>query len=288
MSDRRGNRSFLCWAVWALAVPFGCSHAVVVAAAELEGIHSEIYDAELVELEVGQTVGFVVKPRRPAGDGHRPWVWYAPSLRDERGVWTLPTKRHAGVISGLLDRGFYFCGVDVGESYGSPAGRAVYTEFYRLLVERHGLAAKACLFPVSRGGLMHYNWAAEHPECVQCIGAIYPVCNLRTYPGLKKLSAEYGIPANRLRMELDQHNPLDRLAPLAAARVPILHLQGDADQAVPLEANSAELARRYRELGATMRLVVVAGKGHEFAPEFWKNPVLPDFFIQHGTSRSIR
>ena len=74
-----------------------------------------------------------------------------------------------------LNSGFAIGGVDVGESYGNPAGRAAFTEFYRAVVNRYGLSQKACLLPQSRGGLMLYNWAAEHPDWVQCIGGIYAV-----------------------------------------------------------------------------------------------------------------
>ena len=55
-----------------------------------------------------------------------------------------------------------------------------------------------------------------------------------------------------------------------------MHLHGDADEVAPLETNSGELRRpyedRYDELGGKMELVVIKGEGHEFAPEYWKNP----------------
>jgi dipeptidyl aminopeptidase/acylaminoacyl peptidase len=241
---------------------------------------SDLYRSEVVELDIDGAPAFVVKPRKERSDGKQPWVWYAPSLRADDGQWTLPTERHAKVVSTLLDQGFYFCGVHVGESYGSPAGRETFTKFYARVVQQFGLSKKACLFPVSRGGLMHYNWAAEHPQCVQCIGAIYPVCDVTDRPGLEKASKAYGIPVEQLAAELDKHNPIERLAPLAAARVPILHLHGDSDNVVPLNRHSAELARRYKRLGGRIELKVVAGKGHEFAPEFWENPQLAEFFLQ--------
>jgi pimeloyl-ACP methyl ester carboxylesterase len=248
----------------------------------LKGVGSPVPGAETLELDVGGAKAFIVKPVTPRPDGSKPWVWYAPSLAADDGGWTLPSERHFGVMRPLLEKGFYFCGVDVGESYGSPAGRAKFTEFHRLLTGRYGFPPKACLFPVSRGGLMHYNWAAEHPECVRCVGAIYPVCNLRAYPGLAKLSRAYGMSEEQLRNQVGRHNPLDRLAPLAAAKVPILHLHGDRDTVVPLESNSAELARRYAALGGDAEIVVIRGKGHETAPEFWREPRLAEFFLKHG------
>lgn len=34
--------------------------------------------------------------------------------------------------------------------------------------------------------------------------------------------------------------------------------------------------------GGRIELVVVNGRGHELAPEFWENPRLPVFFLEHG------
>ena len=139
--------------------------------------------------------------------------------------------------------------MDVGESFGNPAGRAAFTDFYRAVVKRYGLGPKACLLAQSRGGLMLYNWAAEHADCVQCIGGIYTVCDQSSWPGLAKSCPAYGMTEAELAKHLAEHNPIDRLAPLARAKIPILHLHGDADTLVPLDRNSGELARRYRALG---------------------------------------
>ena len=46
---------------------------------------------------------------------------------------------------------------------------------------------------------------------------------------------------------------IERLAPLAKAGVPVLHVHGDRDRVVPLDDNSAEFARRYRALGGENR-----------------------------------
>lgn len=243
------------------------------------------FQAEMVELKVGSSRAYVVKPRQPTADGSKPWIWYAPSLSTSDGKWTLPSDRHAEVVKPLLERGFYFCGVDVGESYGSPAGRRTFTEFHRTLVDRFGLAPKACLFPVSRGGLMHYNWAVEHPECVARIGAVYPVCSLASYPRLAKAAKTYEMTEEQLAKDLPNHNPLDRLAPLAAAGVPIFHVHGDSDKVVPLEANSAELARRYKAAGGQIEILVIPGKGHEIAPEIWRQPKLAEFFLEEINAR---
>lgn len=245
---------------------------------DLTFAHSDAFGGATAKFLVDGHKAFLVKPPRPRADGSRPWIWYAPTLANPDGGWTLPGPRHAQVIRPLLDAGCYFAGVDVSESYGSPAGRETYTAVHRLLTQRLGLDQKVMLFPVSRGGLMHYNWAAEHPEAIRCIGAIYPVCNLTSYPRIKRAAATYGLSEEELKAELSKHNPVDRLAPLAERQVPLFHLHGDRDKVVPLADNSELLASRYRELGGPMELVVVPGKGHEIVAEFWENPQLAEFF----------
>jgi RimJ/RimL family protein N-acetyltransferase len=83
------------------------------------------------------------------------------------------TQQHGWLFRQLLTNGFAIAGVDAGESYGSPNGCAVFTEFHSYLVKKYQLTPKACLLPQSRGGLMLINWASGHAESVQCIGGIY-------------------------------------------------------------------------------------------------------------------
>jgi pimeloyl-ACP methyl ester carboxylesterase len=173
----------------------------------------------------------------------------------------LPEARERWMFERFLAAGIAVAGVDVGESYGSPRGRDGFSGLYRELVERRGFSRKPCLLARSRGGLMLYNWAAEHPESVGGIAGIYPVCNLRSWPGVDKACGAYGMAADQLAEQVTQHNPIDRLAPLAKAGVPIFHIHGDADTLVPLADNSAALAHRYRELGGSMRLRIPPGQG---------------------------
>jgi len=96
--------------------------------------------------------------------------------------------------------------------------------------------------------------AAENPDAVACIAGIYPVCNLTAYPGLARACGAYGLTEQGLATVLTDHNPIDRLAPLAEAKVPIFHMHGDRDSVVPLAANSAEMHKRYEKLGGKMTL----------------------------------
>ncbi len=211
----------------------------------------------------------------PAARG-KPWVWYAPTLPP------YPGKEERWLIERLLAAGIALAGIDVGESYGSPAGRAQFTALHDHLVRTRGYSAKPVLLGRSRGGLQLLNWAADHPENVAAFAGIYPVCNLASYPGLAKAAPAYGLTPEQLAASLPQHNPPDRLAPLAAARVPLFAIHGDIDKLVPLEANSGLLRDRYAALGGTMTLIVPPGQGHNLWPGFFESEELLAFVLRHA------
>jgi len=225
---------------------------------------------------------FLILPKQRLASRAAPWVWYAPTLPG------LPALEERWMFEKFLTAGIAISGVDVGESYGSPNGRAAFSALYRELVEKRGMSPKACLLARSRGGLMLYNWAAEHPEAVACIAGIYPVCNLVSYPGLARACGAYGLTEAELTAQLTQHNPIDRLTPLAKAKVPIFHIHGDTDDLVPLKANSSELARRYRELGGPIELVIPPGQGHNLWPGFFECQELVDFLIKYAQPEAGR
>jgi hypothetical protein len=219
---------------------------------------------------------FLILPKDRAVGRPTPWVWYAPTLPG------LPGPEERWMFEKFLGAGIGIAGLDVGESYGSPAGRALYSKLHGELVGRRAMASKACLLARSRGGLMLYSWACENPGSVACIAGIYPVCDLTSYPGLDKACGAYGLTAAELGAGLVRYNPMERLGSLARAKVPIFHIHGDVDVTVPLEKNSGELARRYRALGGRMELVVPAGQGHNMWPGFFECKELVEFVIQHA------
>lgn len=129
---------------------------------------------------------------------------------------------------------------------------------------------------------MLYNWAVEHAHNVGCIAGVYPVTNLEGWPDLggERIQQAYGMSPAELRKHLRKDNPIDHLAPLARAQVPIFHIHGDADKVVPLEANTLELTRRYKALGGEAEVEVIHGKGHEEVPEFFQSERLLEFLLR--------
>lgn len=205
----------------------------------------------------------------------KPWVWYAPTLPN------LPGGAETWMFEQFTAAGIAIAGIDVGESYGSPAGRQLYTALHRELTRR-GYSAKPVMLGRSRGGLMTLSWAVENPDKVGGFAGIYPVCNVTSYPGLAKAAPAYGLNPEQLREQLDRHNPVDRLAKLAAAKVPLFAIHGDVDAVVPLEANSGLLKERIEQLGGTMELLVPPGQGHNMWNGFFHCEELVAFVKQHA------
>lgn len=221
---------------------------------------------------VAERPAFLLSAVAPSATVARPWVWYAPTLPD------LPGRAEQWLFERLRTAGVAIAGVNVGESYGNAAGRAAYTALHAELVRR-GYAARPVLLGRSRGGLMLLSWAAEHPQWVAGFAGIYPVCNLASYPGIATAAGAYGLSSEDFKSRLSEFNPLDRLEPLAAARVPLFAIHGDSDKLVPLDDNSGALRTRYHALGGSMRLIVPAGQGHSMWPGFFENQEMVSWMI---------
>jgi pimeloyl-ACP methyl ester carboxylesterase len=245
----------------------------------LPGVQRQPYPLRVADrLEFGledRYGGWLILPTQAPAAGMRPWVWYAPQIMGDPWLYTK-----------LLDAGFAIGGTYPGELHGNPECRRVMTLFYETVTKAFGLDPKACLLPQSRGGLMLYNWAAEHPDAVRCSVGIYPVCDIRYWPvDFKETSRVYGLSVEEMTAQLPRHNPVERLKPLAERKVPILHITGSQDGAVPAEKHSLPMQQRYRELGGEMEVESVPGRGHQECPEIFHSQRAVDFFLKHGLKR---
>jgi hypothetical protein len=209
-----------------------------------------------------------------------PWVWYAPTLPG------LPGKEEQWMVEQFTNAGIAVAGIDVGESYGSPDGRNLYTRLYMELTRRWGFSEKPVLLGRSRGGLMTLTWAEDNPDKVAAFAGIYPVCNIASYPGVDRACGAYHMTPEELSAHLPEYNPLDRLETLARASVPLFAIHGDADNLVPLDKNSGEMQKRYEALGGRMQLIIPKGQGHNMWGGFFRSRELVDFVIDNSrTSR---
>ena len=182
----------------------------------------------------------------------------------------------------FLQAGIAVAGIDVGEAYGSPAGTSGLTRLHKELTEKHGFALKPCLLGRSRGGLWVSRWAIENPQSVAGIAGIYPVFDLRTYPGVERTAGAYGLSPQQLEARIEELNPITQIGQLAQARIPVFLIHGDEDTVVPLQQNSAEWFRQYQAHGAQdlAQLVIAKGQGHNYWEGFFRCQALVDFSIQ--------
>ena len=208
----------------------------------------------------------------------QPWIFYAPTLAG------YPDEHEKWMHQRFLAAGVAVAGIDIGEAYGSPRGRELFTAMYDELTTKRGFAKKCCLLGRSRGGLWVASWACDNPDKAAGIAGIYPVFDFRTYPGLANAAPAYGLKPGELEAKLAEHNPIERVGILAQAKVPAFFIHGDEDTVVPLKENSAEFVERYKTGGAEQlaTLVIAKGQGHNYWEGFFRCQPLIDFAIDRA------
>ncbi len=237
----------------------GSGSALPAESAGFPGKVSAWHGYQRFDFEVDGQPVLVVSPREAAPG--RPWVWHGEFFGHR------PEPDLA-----LLGRGYHLVYLRIPNLFGSPQAVAHWNQFYNVLVEEHRLAKRAALVGVSRGGLYCYNWAAQNPEKVACIYGDAPVCDVRSWPAGKGKGTGNPPELTRLMQVYEARdeeelfhkalNPIDHLEPLAQARIPLLHVYGDADTGVPWEENTKILAEAYRRLGGEITLIAKPGVGH--------------------------
>ncbi len=250
----------------------------------ISGVAPAKLDVPREELTVADRPAFVMWPPKALRSTPQPWVFYAPTLPG------YPDEAERWMHERFLMHGIAVAGVDVGEAYGSPRSHQAFDALYDMLVGQKGFASKPCLLGRSRGGLWTSSWALAHPERVAGIAGIYPVYDLRSYPDLAKAAPAYGLTAEELESRLAEFNPVHRLGELAQARIPVCLVHGDVDHVVPLEQNSHEFLRHYREAGveSLLRLIVLKGQGHNYYHGFFRSRELVDFVIDRARAGAAR
>jgi len=222
---------------------------------------------------------FLTRPKIAAPG--RPWVWRT-SFPDF----------HAEVDLELLHHGWHVGFINCVEMLGADPALDLMDRFYDHVTRERGLAPRPALEAVSRGGLHAYRYAARHPRRIACIYADTPVMTLASWPrewpaaGREWAAAlkHYGF-ADEAAALAYRGNPLDQLAPLAQARLPLRHVISLNDKVVPPEQNTLEARRRLEQLGHTLDVVTVAAgteesHGHHFPlPEVFASA---RFIMQHS------
>lgn len=253
-------------------------------AAPFPGKQSQWEGFDRYDFEFNGKPAIVVVPKKALPG--KPWAW--------RGEFfgAFPNADIA-----LVGKGLHLACIGVPNLFGSPEAVAQWNSFYEELTGKYGFAKKVALIGLSRGGLYCYNWAAANPGKVACLYADAAVCDFKSWPGGKlkgqgkgdgsaaewqNLLKAYGFKSDAEAIAY-RWNPVDNLKPLADARVPLLHVYGDADNVVPWEENTGVVAERYRKLGGSITLIPKPGVGHH--PHGLSDPApIVDFILQHAGS----
>ena len=227
----------------------------------------------------GMTVTVVV-PKTPAPGN--PWCWEGEFFGHQ------PAPDIA-----LLGRGFHIVYVNVQNLLGCPEAVARWNAAYDFLTHTAGLNPKPAVTGLSRGGLYAFNWSIANPTRVACLYLDAAVCDLKSWPGGKgkgqgskgdwELAMKvYGF-ANEAEALAYKGNPVDNLAPLARAGVPLLHVYGSADTVVPWDENTGIVAERYKALGGSITLIPKPGVNHH--PHGLTDPTpIVEFIAKHASA----
>jgi pimeloyl-ACP methyl ester carboxylesterase len=199
---------------------------------------TECYDRYTFDLAGVEGTTTVIVPKTEAPG--KPWVFRSDFV-----------NRDAVVDLALLAKGFHIVTGPVPYNADGPL-RPHWDAVYRHLTD-HGFSTKPVLEGDGQAAGEAYAWGIENPDKVSCIYGENPV----------------------LRSNLSKTPPLDNLAPLAKAGVPILHVCGNLDPWLDDQTRLAET--RYKELGGQITVVVKESEGnYPLAP---KDPQLVVAFI---------
>lgn len=230
---------------------------------------------ERIDFKISGRAGLLVKPKSPAPG--KPWIWRTEFFGHE-----------PQADLSLLDKGFHVAYIDVQNLYGAPVALEAMGELFLALTTEEGLSKKPVLEGFSRGGLFAFNWAAAHPGNTAALYVDAPVCDFKSWPGGKgkgpgskpdweRLLKVYGFTEEQA-LAYDQ-NPVDNLAPIAKAGVPILAVIGQADEVVPVEENIDLVEQRYKALGGNIEVIRKPGCKHH--PHSLKDPQpIVDFILK--------
>jgi pimeloyl-ACP methyl ester carboxylesterase len=187
----------------------------------------------------------VIVPRKAAVG--KPWAFRADYVSPD-----------AVVDLALLAEGYHVVTGPVPYNADGPSLQS-WNAVYKLLTDR-GFSKKPVLEGAGGAAGEAYAWAIANPEQVACVYGENPV----------------------LRCTMTKTQPLDNLAPLAKAGVPLLHVCGGRDPM--LKDHTREAEKRYKELGGSMTVIVQEGVGHYPTAPRDPKPVV-DFILSRRESK---
>ena len=237
----------------------------------------------LYTIPVGNDKATVLCPENPA-EG-RPWV-IAPSSYDLKST---PVAYIAQTDLELVKLGFYVVTLNLGNTYGSPDAIAKWDALYPVMTKKYGMAKKPDLMGLSREGLAIARWAAANRGKVSCLYMDKAVCDFKSWPG-GKVGIGKGsggdwknlIKLYHFKSEIEalayHKNPVDLARKLLAAKVAMVYVAGETDEAVPYADNGAIMELQYKKFGGDFKLIMKKGEGHH--PHGLQDPAAVVGYIQ--------
>ena len=146
-----------------------------------------------------------------------------------------PIERDSTVEQALLAKGYHIVIARLG---GGGAEQKRWDDTYKLLVD-NGFSSKPVLKGTGPKAGEAYAWAIANPGNVSCI---------------------YARDAYMHSLMAGNAQPMDNLAALARASVPLLHDCGASDPW--LESQTRVVEKRYKKLGGKITVIVREGEGH--------------------------
>jgi pimeloyl-ACP methyl ester carboxylesterase len=173
----------------------------------------------------------------------------------------------------LLARGWHVAHTTVDELYGGPECMRRMDGLHAEMVAR-GFSPRPVLCGMSRGGLDAANWAVHRPGVPAAVVLDNPVLDFRSWPlgagarrhcwseGWEHVKRAWGFRDDAEAMAFGG-NPLPAaVAPLAAARTPVLLVQALADTVVPPEENGLPFFEALRAAGGVCGKIEKPGADH--------------------------
>ena len=173
----------------------------------------------------------------------------------------------------LLARGWHVAHATVDELYGGPECMRRMDGLYDEMVSR-GFSRRPVLCGMSRGGLDAANWAVHRAGAPAAVVLDNPVLDMRSWPlgaGASKGASPEGWGNARRAWGLREGDEAGALAasplrtavaPLAAARTPVLLVQALADSVVPPEENGLPFFEALRAAGGVCEMIRKPGADH--------------------------
>ena len=191
---------------------------------------------------------YIDEPVRPKAG--RQWMWCMK--------WPGAFADRTGQINGVA-RGFYYVYLD-DLRWMNDEGREVAKRFHDFLVAKLGFAPQANLIGMSWGGFYSARYAAKYPQDVRRIYFDAPLMNfagfdLASYGAC--WSAEQGYD-----WSADSRMPVNLAKEIAAAKIPILLVYGDADKVVAPARNCELFLARLRAAGGDAEVHRFPGRDH--------------------------